>query len=234
MTLVTLLLKNKSDVICLQEVLSELVDWFIAELSDEYTHVMSELHPWGRPYGELIFIKKGINLLSFACTDLDGKMCRALQHAVIEKDNVVYNVLTFHLESMNCKKVRRAQLATLWEHVSDLSNVICCGDTNQTAKEECVIPDNFLDAWAESRSDMGEYTYYSGRFWDGDRKQRYDKIWYSDLQLHAFGVLGNKPFLGGNIWISDHDGLYCLFSLTGSCTSRGSLIRHEGKRVAFP
>ncbi len=92
-----------------------------------------------------------------------------------------------------------------------MPNVICCGDTNQTITEKYDIPNNFSDAWEQTDGKIGKYTYFSGRFWDGDRKQRYDKIWFSnDLKLCGFGALGNKPIAGG-IWISDHDGLYALF-----------------------
>jgi len=151
-----------------------------------------------------------LTVVTYQCIPLGGKMGRALQHTVVEKDHFVYNVMTFHLESMNCRKVRREQLAKICAHCVDLDNVICVGDTNQTAKEQYVLPDNFSDAWEQTSGEIGEYTYFSGRFWDGNRKQRYDKAWFSnDLQLLGFGVLGNKP-IAEKVWISDHDGLYCL------------------------
>ena len=208
--LIELLRENAVDVVCLQEVLTPMVQVLITALGDIYTPVLYELQPAGRQYGELIFVSKDIQVLSYQCISLDGKMGRALQHTELQKDGVSYNVATFHLESMNCQKVRREQLKKIWSHCDSLSNVICVGDTNQTAKEQCVIPSNYLDAWEQTNGEIGEYTYYSGRFWDGDRKQRYDKVWFSnDLELLGFGVLGNKPVVDG-VWISDHDGLYCL------------------------
>jgi endonuclease/exonuclease/phosphatase family metal-dependent hydrolase len=213
-TLLALIRDNATDVVCLQEVLEQVVDWFIGNLADIYTPVATKLQPLGRAYGELVFIKTEIaTAVSYQCLELDGKMGRALQHVEVKKDNVLYNIMTFHLESMNCSKVRREQLDKIWLYASRLPNVVCCGDTNQTAKEKVQIPINFLDAWKQTDGRIGEYTYYSGRFWDGDRKQRYDKAWYSDdLQLLGFGVLGNKP-IAKNVWLSDHDGLYCLFGL---------------------
>ncbi|KKM46567.1 hypothetical protein LCGC14_1559670 [marine sediment metagenome] len=208
--LLALLKKNSADIICLQEVLTELVEWFSINLSG-YSPVMDILQPTGRAYGELVFVKNGIIPVMYECVPLSGKMGRALQHVEIKKDQVTYNVVTFHLESMNCSKVRRSQLETMWKHIAHLPNVICCGDTNQTGKELYTVPNNILDAWEQTNGKIGEYTYYSSRFWDGDRKQRYDKVWYSnDFTVAGFGILGNKPIAQG-IWISDHDGLYCLF-----------------------
>ena len=209
--LLTLIRRNQADIVCLQEVLAEVVELLIDNLADIYTPAMTKLLPNGRAYGELVFVKKGITTLTHQYITLGGKMGRTLQHTEIEKDNVIYNIMTFHLESMNCRKVRREQLAKIWKHCSDLTNIVCVGDTNQTSKELYEIPDNVFDAWEQTDGEIGEYTYYSGRFWDGDRKQRYDKAWYTnDLQLAGFGVLGNKP-IAENVWISDHDGLYCMF-----------------------
>ena len=209
--LLKLLKDTSADVICLQEVLAPLVDWFVRELADIYTPVITKLQPAGKSYGELIFVKtETTSALEYQCLDLGGKMGRALQHVKVEHNKVIYNVMTFHLESMNCKKVRREQLSKIWDYADDLTNVICCGDTNQTDKETSDLPDNVCDAWKQTDRKIGEYTYYSGRFWDGDRKQRYDKVWYSnDLTLCGFGILGNKPITKG-VWISDHDGLYAL------------------------
>lgn len=209
--LLSLVRVNNADVVCLQEVLSPIVDWLVEMLKDMYSPVITKLQPLGRSYGELIFVKNGLDALEYNCVDLEGKMGRALQHVKVSKDNVIYSVMTFHLESMNCQKVRRMQLAKICLYIKELDNVICCGDTNQTAKEECKLSDNILDAWEQTDGKLGEHTYYSGRFWDGDRKHRYDKIWYSDdLSLAGFGVLGNNP-IAQDIWISDHDGLYGLF-----------------------
>ncbi len=217
--LVVLLRKNLPDVICLQEVRSDAVSWFYCSLKDLYSSATSGLCPTGRDYGELIFIKKGIKQVSFECIPLPSKMGRALQHVKIKKGTEKYHIVTFHLESMNCSKVRRTQLDVLWQSVGQSSHLICCGDTNITTREKYMLSGNMRDAWEETDGKIGEFTYYSHRYWGGDRRQRYDKIWLSDdLQLTGFGVLGNKPLKElGNEWISDHDGLYlCVQNTLGA------------------
>lgn len=208
--LIKILRYNNPDVICLQEVLASVVPWFIQLLADLYTPIIFELLPIGRHYGELIFVKKEIQQISFECVPLPSKMGRALQHAEFKKGSEIFHVVTFHLESMNCSKVRRTQLELMWTRFSSLPNVIYCGDTNMTAKEKYVLPDNVYDSWEEIDQEIGTFTYHSHRYWDGNRQQRYDKVWISnDLKLVGFGVIGSKPLkeLGGK-WISDHDGLY--------------------------
>lgn len=204
-----LLLSLTVDVICLQEVRMDVLPLLLEQLSVKYTPVNSSLQPTDRMYGEIILTRNSISQIAYSCHPLQSKQGRALQHAIVEKDNVRYNVITFHLESMNCQKIRRGQMKELWELTKNMKNVIACGDTNLTAKEtthkDFNIPDNFIDVWEELKT-PDEFTYYSGRFWDGDRKQRYDRVWISaDLFPSSFGVVGHKPF---NVWISDHDGLY--------------------------
>lgn len=209
--LIKLLNANKADVVCLQEVRTELVSWFIDKLAPNYIPVNKELLPIGRAYGEMIFIGTNVKLLSSDCFALESKMGRALLHAEIQRGSTIYNIITFHFESLNCKKYRQQQICTLWLRTVGLPNVICCGDTNMTDAEQYQIPANFLDAWKQTDKKTGEYTYYGDRFWGNQSKQRYDKMWYSNtLQLDGFGILGNKP-IGPGVWISDHDGLYGSF-----------------------
>lgn len=207
--LIKLLKRNNPDIICLQEVLAPLTDWFIAEL-DGYLPMSKVLLPQGRPYGEMIFVRKDITALSTDWIPLPSKMGRALLHVKVKKAGKVWNIITFHLESLNCRKVRREQLAILWSTVANLQNVICCGDTNQTAKEVCVLPDNILDAWENTDHEIGEYTYFGHRYWGSSAKQRYDKVWYTnDLELVGFGIIGNNKI--GKVWVSDHDGILTIF-----------------------
>ena len=212
--LVKLLLKNSSDVICLQEIQSGFAPWFIECLAEQYAPVLYSLNPELRQYGELIFVKYGIEQLLFECIPLPSKMGRALQYVQIKKDAEIWNIITFHLESLNCSKVRQNQLGILWENYGDLPHTIFCGDTNMRDTEKCDLPEHMSDAWIKTDGKIGQFTYFSDRYWDGDRKQRYDKIWVTnDMQVTGFGVLGNKPLKElGEKWISDHDGLYlCVY-----------------------
>jgi hypothetical protein len=179
-----------------------------------YTPVAQTLEPNTRKYGEMIFVKHGISILNTKCIDMPSKMGRTLLYTQIQKNDTIYNIITFHLESMNSSAYRHKQLKIMWEFVGNFDNVICCGDTNQTDKELQIVSKNFLDAWEQTDRKIGKYTYYSSRYWDGNGMQRYDKVWYStDLSLQGFGVLGNVPLRGpfDELWISDHDGLLCMF-----------------------
>jgi endonuclease/exonuclease/phosphatase family metal-dependent hydrolase len=214
--LIALLMKNAPDVICLQEVRKDLVPWFIESLSEQYQPVIFDLQPVHRKYGELLFTKHNIEALLFECIPLPSKMERALQYVKIRKDTEIWNVITLHLESLNCSRVRQQQLKIIWENYSDLSHTIFCGDTNMKESEKCDLPENIADAWDKTTKEIGKYTYYSNRYWDGNRKQRYDRIWLTnDIELDSFGLLGDKPLRGlRNKWISDHDGLYVSLEFT--------------------
>lgn len=209
--LLALIAANSVDVVCLQEVRAEVVDSFNKILGAIYRPVSTTLQPPNRLYGEMIYVKKELEICSFNVINLQGKMGRHLLHAIIKKNNILFNVATFHLESMNCKKVRREQLGVIWKYLSGRQKVVCCGDTNQTDKENYTVNESFYDVWKKTDRKVGKYTYYSKRFWDGDRKNRYDKFWVSnDIETLSFGILGNTPISKG-VWISDHDGLYAVF-----------------------
>lgn len=208
--LVILLRHNNADVICLQEVLYGVVDFLIKSLEKNYVVVNDDLG--NRNYGELIFIKKGLKICDKKIIKLPSEQKRALQHVQISKENTIYNIVTFHLESGYYKhKKRSLQLRTLWLNFADLKNIILCGDTNLTEIETSNQPKHILDAWERTNGDIGRFTYYANRFWKSNNKQRYDRIWFSDkLTLTDFGILGSSSF--NKCWISDHNGLFARFS----------------------
>ena len=214
--LMALLLKNKTDVICLQEVLGELVPWFITMLSADYRPVKPTLIPEARRYGEMIFVKHGIEILDDNQIQLESNMGRHLNHVCVEKEGIVYNIVTFHFESLNSKNIRARQRAVMWDKFQNLDNCIYCGDTNMKSTEELDLPERVLDAWEQTEGDAGEWTYWGHRYWENTVKERYDRIWYSrDLTLVGFGVLGNNPIQElDDYWISDHDGLVGYFKHT--------------------
>lgn len=213
MALVELLVSTPVDVVCLQEVRYDILPILLSTLSKVYTPAIKQLQPQGRPYGEIIFTGKNVSQIAFECIPFnEGKQGRAVQHLKVEKDSTEFNIYTFHLESMNCQKIRRGQMEQLWDIVKNTENAVMCGDTNLTAKEtthkDYYIPTWISDAWEETGQTIGEHTYYSGRFWDGDRRQRYDRVWITkDLYTTAFGILGEKQF-EKDVWISDHNGLF--------------------------
>lgn len=208
--LVALLAKNNPDVICLQEVLSKLTGWFILSLEPKgYIPVCSTLVPSHRTYGELIFVRKEMVVLKYAHVPLPSIMGRQLFHAQIYFNSVVYNIVTFHLESMNNAKRRGEQLGILWERFGNLPNAIFCGDSNLKEGEEDRAPKNVYDVYSHTEGDIGKYTYWGYRYWDNEMKERYDRMWCSkNISVRSFGVLGNDPIESlQDKWISDHDGL---------------------------
>jgi len=208
--LISLLLRHSIDVICLQEVRADYVDWFIKKLKKRYYPLSSVLLPKHREYGEMVF-NQYCHIL-YDCIPLDSKMSRVLHHVNIGK----YNIVTFHLESLSINaETRKRQLSTLWNLVSKLPNVICCGDTNQCNDEMVDLPRCFVDAWEQAAikgMKPSKYTYYGGRYWNKPTdNQRYDKVWYSnDTDLVNYSTIGGKSIREG-VWISDHDGIICEF-----------------------
>jgi len=76
--LIVLLLKNNEDVICLQEVLKDLSEFLVIHLKPMYKCVCETILPKDREYGEMIFVKKDLQILDVNYTKLYSKMNRYL------------------------------------------------------------------------------------------------------------------------------------------------------------
>jgi len=198
--LIQMIKLNNIDIICLQEVCQVSLQQLLKISNYKIYHKSS------CQYFNIIMVKTDIVVACHSIVKLNSKMGRTLNHLQILFNDKIYNIITFHLESLNCKKIRSQQIIEMWRFTSKLDNVICCGDTNQRVDENSHIPENFNDAWLQTQQTCGEHTYYASRYFGKSNKERYDKVYYSnDLELKSFGIVGDKCI--NNIYISDHDGI---------------------------
>jgi endonuclease/exonuclease/phosphatase family metal-dependent hydrolase len=200
------------DVICLQEVLSILLPLLQKRLTN-YNLANTNLIP-EKSYGELILVRKEIELISVFYTPLQSIMGRILLQTKIKKNQSEYNICTFHFESYvgptyPAAQVRQSQIKEMWKSIHDNGSFIFCGDTNMNDYEECKLPLNIIDSWVQAgKPNFGKYTYFANRFWNYNGQKRFDKIFYTNnLNLIGFGILGNDPIVK-NKWLSDHNGVY--------------------------
>ena len=208
--LVQLVKKFSPDVICLQEVLASYVDFFLDHFTN-YTPVFETLMPKKREYGELILVRHDWTISHKECLPLTSIMGRSLLHCEISNGVKIYNVVTFHLESMHIKEFREEQLKTMWKVYGGLPNAIFCGDTNLTESESDGLPKGISDLWKVIGGPKS--TYFGNRFWGKKNAERYDRVFFKDLEAFSFRTIGYNPFeIGGkDVWISDHDGIIAQF-----------------------
>jgi endonuclease/exonuclease/phosphatase family metal-dependent hydrolase len=208
--LINLLRETNADIICLQEVLFEIFAPIVMNMP-EYKYI--DLYPQ-RGYKEVV-LYKNCELLFAEPIKLPSVMQRHLTAVTFSsnlKETVKefkFNVITFHLESLDSNDVRKQQIEILNNLVNktDLPT-ICCGDTN-LKKDEISLSDinkNYTDVWEWKKSD-NEVTSHGDRYFGTDVKERYDRIWIKNLAVSHFALLGKNPING--IWISDHDGMVC-------------------------
>lgn len=210
--LVALLLRNDADVICLQEVHTDVCEILVDALEKVYKPVSPTLLPPHRIYGEMIFVRNDFVINNTGNVELPSAMGRCILHTDVTINTVMYTIATFHLESLSNQTIRQKQLKILWDtFVQDgACKTILCGDTNMRSNENVNLPKNIIDVWQSANTTVGEYTYWGNRYWSSPNKERYDKLWCTDdLILTGFGVLGSQTIKAlGDKWISDHDGLY--------------------------
>lgn len=210
--LVELVKKLSPDVICLQEVLKDKVEFFLDNFSD-YQPVFESLMPKERQYGELMLVKWGFKVEHRECLPLNSLMGRALLHARISRDSQQWNIITGHLESC-LAEVRKDQLEQLWRVYGNLPRVIFCGDTNLRETESDCRPKRIRDLWTTIGGP--KITYDAARFWGKKGKERYDRFFFSDdLEAISFRGVGYNPFelAGKDVWISDHDAIIGQFNV---------------------
>lgn len=199
------------DVICLQEVLNPLYEFFVEKFSEEFTPVFSYIQPPNSPYGVCIFVRKGITVHNKGMYELPSKYKRVLAHASIEKDSIPYKIVTFHLESLNDPKIRKKQVEILFKEFSKKKNAIFCGDTNIKNTEKVVLHEKFLDA-AVVFEDY-EDTYFGDRFWNSKSKQRYDRFFFKKtLNCTCYKPIFSEKIEEIESYLSDHSAIYAEFS----------------------
>lgn len=209
--LVELVKKMSPDVICLQEVLREKVEFFLDNFSD-YQPAFEWLMPRERQYGELILVKWAFKIEHRECLPLNSVMGRALLHVRISRGAEQWNIVTFHLES-GLSEIRQDQLQQMWRVYGALPRTIFCGDTNLRETEADCLPKRIYDLWKSIGGP--KITYEAARFWGKKGQQRYDRFYFTnDLEPYSFKTVGYHPFqfVSTDVWISDHDAIIGQFT----------------------
>jgi len=198
------------DVICFQEVLYEGAQYFVRKLEGAFYPVFKNIQLEEMGYGLMIFVRNGLTVQDKTVTKIPTKMGRSLLRAEILKDDVKYNIVTFHLESLKSVDTRKTQFDILMKTYAKLPNVIMCGDTNMKNGEKCDLSPNLLDAALVSKNEIS--TYWGCRFWNNEAHHRYDRVYYSNnLVLGKYSRLFSEPSESDFKWLSDHDGVVTTF-----------------------
>lgn len=202
--IINTLIKKSPDVICLQEMTPIWIPHFTSSMDKwGYHPVNNHLVPSNRNYGEIIYIKNTVKLLYSNVIKLHSNMGRSLSLITVEKDQELFNIVTFHLESLDSPNIRQKQLSVLNDIVNNTQGpVICCGDSNLKKGEQGL----FLQECPSGISSHGD------RFFGTDVKERYDRVWYThQLRLVHFEHFDGK--INDSLWMSDHDCLIASFTL---------------------
>ena len=208
--LINLLKVLQPDIICLQEVMNDAKNLIITQLND-YNCIDFDFNNLRR-YKEIVLYKNRIyKPINYSSAVLPTTMGRVLNVVTFTENNKVFNIITFHLESLESPDYRKQQIAILNSTVKSLKiPTICCGDTN-LKKGETDLPDfnkEFIDIWRYVGSpERGKITSHGDRFFGTDVKERYDRFWIRDFNVKSYTLLGRKPV--NDLYISDHDGILC-------------------------
>lgn len=203
--LIYLLRHLKPDIICLQEVTEKSLEKLHNSL-ENYNYIRMNRSR----YFEVVFYTSDYTAVDYKMLALPSEFGRAITTIVFQKDYRIFNVTTFHLESLDRSETRVKQLNILKNLVDGIEMpIICCGDTN-LKDGEIGLDDitNFGDVWKILGSpERAAITSHGDRYFGTDVKERYDRFWTSGFHVKSLTILGRKPI--DNVWISDHDGLLC-------------------------
>lgn len=220
--LMTEVVREAADVICLQEVLPHVAEAIksckpLCELYDVSPNSISS-------YGVLMLVAVE-HEAKFSNLSLPGSMGRSL--VVAECADLV--VATVHLESLNNVQIRREQLQIASKHLADTRRpAVLCGDFNfdssqtwgdwrkrrpfeppppiapnllENAVLAAVLPD-FVDTWAAVHPNDPGLTFDGGtnpHCRDAQERMRYDRVMAKGLRPMAAAMLGVRAnALGGH------------------------------------
>ena len=184
------ILKEDADIVCLQEVTYYTMLIIKAELSGIYETAYATVYDnntSARVYGEMIFLKKGVELLHKFFISLpysnEGKTATFVDVRIGRK--------TFRVSTAHIDKDRLDQLDTILENLTSPSpNWIWVGDANIESSQ------HFHPA-------LDKPTWFENRFWAGKRTGRYDKI-ITNQEIDCVKEIGNEKI--EDKWLSDHNG----------------------------
>ena len=182
------------DIICFQEVLPE-TGLILLDVLKNYNSLYktpSENNSLVREYGEMIFVKKEINIMNKFFVELPSKQGRTCTFVDLHYEGDIIRIATAHLESLQQNDAKRIdQVNKIKEELIKVDNWIWIGDSNFE-----YTPEGFCN--------FKEPTWHQSRFWDGSDTKCYDKI-LTNMNVGSFRLVGNEQICGK--WLSDHDGI---------------------------
>ncbi|OQS05301.1 hypothetical protein THRCLA_02551 [Thraustotheca clavata] len=224
------IINQSPDIICLQEVTSNFLEILhsSALIQSEFISSPGPIYP----YGCLILARKTLEP-EFYDVPLPSRMGRTLVYCEIlgPNGNDKSAVGTVHLESLNSRDTRAAQLKVCSEQLKPYSNAILCGDFNFDDTQEWgawervitqPLENHVLNEILHDYDDVWSYLHPNERgvTFDGSTNpvcipevkeiMRYDRILLKrgDWKAAAINMLGEQPLDATGIKASDHYGLY--------------------------
>jgi endonuclease/exonuclease/phosphatase family metal-dependent hydrolase len=213
--LTDVLRRENPDIICLQEVTSNVLKYIKHILTDHKYIYPPEIDS----YGDVILSKYPIVKRETYYYKLSD-MGRKLRLTTIDINGKEINIATTHFESEfgEYNLVKRGQFETASKLLSSLDNIILCSDTNISCPEDddkfnaCFY--DWIDTWKKHGTVDNQFTYdYITNEYVSQKKQQYrsrlDRILYKGkyLMSQTFNLVDTYEF----ITPSDHSGIVVKF-----------------------
>lgn len=236
--IVDLLVANKADFVCLQEVTPRGAQIFKSDARLKELYDVNK-HSVGR-YGVLLLAKKRWKA-KFKETGFPSDMGRVLLSAIVNLDDgegaepQQMIVSTAHFESLSSHSLREEQMEVANRVQKDYTNAVLCGDFNFCSYrnfdlEKKVLENDSLkqklpeheDLWPllhdTTKEEEKGYTFDSTINTNIHKfeRMRYDRILskLKDAKPRSIQIIGNKSLEGGGVSVfpSDHFGLLAHFA----------------------
>ena len=203
------IIKNKIDVLCMQEVTSKVYDKIKLSMKYHYPKKIT------KPYECAII--SNYPILNTKTIQLPSNMGRKLIIIKISVNGTNVIVCTTHFESEfkkdNCKKIKQFDyVATILNRICDnYKNVIFCSDTNIINNEEFIFNSSFYkfsDGWeicGSNEKNKYTYDYNTNKYLKGKFCARLDRILFrcKNIECGEFNLIKED--------VSDHHGAIIKF-----------------------
>jgi len=196
--LLTFIYYYNCDILCFQDVNIELFNKLIHNISLKYPYIISS--PNIDKYmnnGLAIFSK--YNIVEFFSNKLiDTNRDKYLLIAQIKKDDILYNIATFHLENEIENNLKIKQFNQILGALSQFNNCVLLGDTSMFTSEEELEYNKQIwsDGWIIDGSDEKKrYTLdYKNNIFVENNRSRTDRVFYKnkDFNLINFNLIGES------------------------------------------
>jgi exonuclease III len=200
---------SNPDICCFQECVPEFVGLMAGDNFWFDNYDFSDLDFVSSGYGTIVLAKKYLEF-KFKSYDLTSKMGRKL----VVGTNLDLTVGSVHLESLNSKETRAAQLEEIAGLLNSFGspNIVLCGDFNFCSESNYLNPqipleNSNLTNFLPDYKDLGrEFTWLKGK-----KSFRFDRILLKSkyLKPQSIQLLGTSPIPGYvSTYPSDHKGLF--------------------------